>query len=155
MTKLFIYSTKKETTQNGKKRSFIAFYTKMDILVKGEESKGLQTKSITCKFTKDVDTSKIKRGIIEVKDENINSPYVYEIKKDDEGKDIYPCVWIKKIENYTYKPFKPKDSGKFHLEEEDDEELKPIDFPSVDEINNMSEEELNKLFDTNEDEGNE
>lgn len=102
--KLKIFSTQKTTTDNnGKKRKFTAYYTKMNLIVKGEESKGKQLKSVTVKFRKEVNTNGIKRGYLVINNpDNINAPFIYSIEKDEEsGKDIYPCLWVRGYDEYV------------------------------------------------------
>ena len=106
-----------------KKTSFPSYYTPVTILVKGEEEKGEQAKSLKVLFSKEADKKlpvDFKGGIIELKGEDINYPFVYEIKKKD-GKDDYPFVYIKDFESVT--PLKPReDTCSFLGVEEDTEE---------------------------------
>lgn len=106
-----------------KKTSFPSYYTPVTILVKGEEEKGEQAKSLKVVFSKEADKKlpvDFKGGIIELKGEDINYPFVYEIKKKD-GKDDYPFVYIKDFESVT--PLKPReDTCSFLGVEEDTEE---------------------------------
>lgn len=94
-----LYSAKK-TTKDGK-RNWIEFYTKMSILVKGEEEKGFQEKSITIKFAKDINTKDFKRGYVYVDVANLIAPSIYQIKVDADGKKDYPFIYIKKIEKFV------------------------------------------------------
>lgn len=106
-----------------KKTSFPSYYTPVTILVKGEEEKGEQAKSLKVVFSKEADKKlpvDFKGGIIELKGEDVNYPFVYEIKKKD-GKDDYPFVYIKDFESVT--PLKPReDTCSFLGVEEDTEE---------------------------------
>lgn len=106
-----------------KKTSFPSYYTPVTILVKGEEEKGEQAKSLKVVFSKEADKKlpvDFKGGIIELKGEDINYPFVYEIKKKD-GKDDYPFVYIKDFESVT--PLRPReDTCSFLGVEEDTEE---------------------------------
>ena len=119
--KLKIFSTQKTTTDNnGKKRKFTAYYTKMNLIVKGEESKGKQLKSVTVKFRKEVNTNGIKRGYLVINNpDNINAPFIYSIEKDEEsGKDIYPCVWVRSYDEYI-EVLRKHDQSDFDTEEQE------------------------------------
>lgn len=104
-----------------KKSKFPSYFTPVTIVVKGEEEKGAQPKGLTVRFSKEADKKlpvDFKGGIIEVKGENINFPYVYEIKTDEEGKEDYPFVYIKDFESIT--PLKPRENTcSFVVDEED------------------------------------
>lgn len=89
----------------GKERSFRAFTTKMNILVKGEEDKGKQLKYLTLKFRKTCNVDNIKRGYLIVERDKINAPFIYEVKQNisDEGVDLgkeYPVVWVREYKEY-------------------------------------------------------
>ena len=106
-----------------KKTSFPSYYTPVTILVKGEEEKGEQAKTLKVKFSKEAEKKlpvDFKGGIIALKGEDVNYPFVYEIKKKD-GKDDYPFVYIKDFESIT--PLKQReDTCSFLGVEEDTEE---------------------------------
>ena len=124
--KLRIYSAQKTTTDNnGKKRKFTAYYTKMKIIVKGEESKGKQEKYLTLKFRKEVNTQGIKRGYLIINNLNdLNAPFIYSIEKDEEtGKDVYPCVWVRGFDEYV-EELRKHDQSDFITDEEDTKETK-------------------------------
>ena len=124
--KFRIYSTQKTTTDNnGKKRKFTAYYTKMKIIVKGEESKGKQEKYLTVKFRKEVNTQGIKRGYLIINNpDNLNAPFIYSIEKDEEtGKDVYPCVWVRGFDEYV-EELRKHDQSDFVTDEEDTKEVK-------------------------------
>lgn len=121
--KLRIYSTQKTTTDNnGKKRKFTAYYTKMKLIVKGEESKGKQEKYLTVKFRKEVNTQAIKRGYLIINNsDNLNAPFIYSIEKDEEtGKDVYPCVWVRGFDEYV-EELRKHDQSDFIIDEEETE----------------------------------
>ena len=107
-----------------KKTEFPSYFTPVMIVVKGEEEKGEQQKGLKVVFSKQADKKlpvDFKGGIVEVKGENINFPYVYEIKKNDDGEDDYPFVYIKDIESVT--PLTPRtNTCRFIGVEEDTEE---------------------------------
>lgn len=90
----------KSKLQKGKDgKSFRTFYTTMNIVVKGEEEKGKQKKSLTVKFRKEVNTYNLKRGIITGE---FDAPFRYEVTEQN-GKKIYPVVWVRKIDSYEEK----------------------------------------------------
>ena len=129
--KLRIYSTQKTTTDNnGKKRKFTAYYTKMNLIVKGEESKGKQLKSVTVKFRKEVNTNGIKRGYLIINNsDDLNAPFIYSIEKDEEtGKDVYPCVWVRGYDEYVEELRKHEQSD-FDVDEQEttSTEIKDVD----------------------------
>lgn len=96
--RIMIYS-KIGKTKSGKK--FRHYWTKMNILVSGEEEKGKQPKSVTVKFTQDAgNTADIRRGILTGE---INAPFKYEITQDENGEDVYPVVWVRKIITFESK----------------------------------------------------
>lgn len=94
--KLRLFSKKVQ----GTKKAFRRYWTIMNIIVKGEESKGLQAKTLNVKFRSDVDTKTLTRGILTLKEDQINAPFIYEITKDDLGNDVYPVVWIRGYESF-------------------------------------------------------
>lgn len=104
--KLQIFSKKVNTTVNGKARSFITYWTKMNMIVVGEEEKGKLIKSVTVKFRKNVDASMIKRGYIIADEKDINAPFKYEVKEElldngvSTGKKLYPTLWIRGFKKY-------------------------------------------------------
>ena len=90
-----------------KKTTFPSYYTPVMIVVKGEEEKGEQSKGLKVIFSKVADKKlpvDFNGGIIECKGEDVNAPYVYEIKKNEDGEDDYPFVYIKDIENIAPLP---------------------------------------------------
>lgn len=94
---IMIYSTMKKS-KDGK--PFRAYWTKMKILVAGEEDKGKQLKNVNVSFRKSVNTYNIKRGLITGE---IDAPFKYEVTTDENGKKKYPCVWVRSVENYVEK----------------------------------------------------
>ena len=120
--KLLLMS-KLENGQNGQK--FRKFFTCMNILVKGEEDKGLQEKTLNVKFKRDVNTNGFIRGIVEVKEDKISIPFKWEIKTDEKtGKKKYPTIWIDEIVNYEQRL--AKSTGTFNLK--DESETEPVEF---------------------------
>lgn len=84
----------KTEESNGKK--WTHYWTIQKFLVKGEENKGYQHKTITIKFDKSIDTSKLTNGFLIVHKSNIIKPKIYEIKEEN-GKKIYPFLFVKEI----------------------------------------------------------
>ena len=127
MLKMLLMS-KQQTRPDGKSK-FRKYFTYVDIEVEGEEDKGLQTKSVTVKFDKSIDTSRYVRGILTVKEENIDIPYRYKIKEtvqeDGTVKKTYPHIYIKKVESYEER--KPKTTAQFNLMDEAETEETEID----------------------------
>ena len=83
-----------------KKTEFPSYYTPVMIVVKGEEEKGEQSKGLKVVFSKVADKKlpvDFKGGIIECDGKDVIAPYVYEIKKTEDGEDDYPFVYIKDI----------------------------------------------------------
>ena len=107
-----------------KKTSFPSYFTPVMIVVKGEEDKGEQSKGLKIVFSKEADKKlpvDFKGGILEVKGEDVNYPFIYEIKKNEDGEDDYPFVYIKNFESIT--PLKPRENTcRFIGVEEDTEE---------------------------------
>ena len=123
MEKLLIMS-KKQQTKDG--RTFKKFFTNLLIEVEGEREKGLQQKSVTVLFGKNVDTSAIIRGIVEVEEKDLSLPRVWKITVDEKtGKDRYPFVKIYSIASYT--PKQAKSTARPVLEDENDTEEADID----------------------------
>lgn len=88
-----------QKSKDGKKRYSI-FRTKMNLIVKGEEEKGKQQKWITVKFPSDVDTKELSRGLLTVKVADVSFPNVFEVTQDENGKDVYPVVWIRAFKEF-------------------------------------------------------
>ena len=112
--------------ENGQNRQkFRKFFTCMNILVKGEEDKGLQEKTLNVKFKREVNTNGFIRGIVEVKEDKISIPFKWEIKIDEKtGKKKYPTIWIDEIVNYEQRL--AKSTGTFNLK--DESETEPVEF---------------------------
>lgn len=129
MVQLLLMS-KQAKTKDGKK--FRRFWTRVLILVKGEEEKGKQVKSLTVKFDEGVATKDFVRGLITCEEKDIDLPYVYQIKKDEEtGKDRYPYIQIHKVANYEER--KPKSTIEFCLEDEEETDDVNIDGEELEE----------------------
>lgn len=111
-----------KTTSDGRK--FTAYWTPVTIVVKGEEEKGAQEKGLNVYFSAGAEKKlpvDFKGGILECKGEDVSAPYVYEIKKDEDGKDNYPFVYIKDFESIS--PLKPRENTcTFVVDEEESAE---------------------------------
>lgn len=129
MVQLLLMS-KQAKTKDGKK--FRRFWTRVLILVKGEEEKGKQVKSLTVKFDEGVATKDFVRGLITCEEKDIDLPFVYQIKKDEEsGKDRYPYIQIHKVAKYEER--KPKSTIEFCLEDEEETDDVNIDGEELEE----------------------
>ena len=109
LVSLKILSKKIETEVNGRKRTFNRYFSPVKIVVKGEEEKGRQRKSITVKFTQDVTLPKGVRFFILTVDtdkDQLGAPHVYEVTQDENGNPKYPVIWIRGYEEL--KPLKAK-----------------------------------------------
>lgn len=122
--RFFIYSKNKKSKEG---RTFRSYWAYMNIIVKGEEEKGKQRKSITVSFLQGVDHSKITRGVL---DADIDAPFIYQVRPDEKtGKDRYPTIWVKHINSFTPKEAQHQQSD-FFLEDEgetEETEVNPAD----------------------------
>ena len=83
------------------KNNIPTYYTKMNLVKKGEEEKGKQLCNVTVKFTSDVDVKSIKGyGRISLFVKNVGFPNKYEITEDENGNKKYPVVWVRGFETY-------------------------------------------------------
>lgn len=128
MVQLLLMS-KQAKTKDGKK--FRRFWTKALILVKGEESKGKQEKSLTVKFDEGITTKDFVRGILTCEEKDIDLPFVYQIKKDENGKDRYPYIQVHKVAKFEER--KPKSTIEFKLDDEEETEDVNIDGEDLEE----------------------
>lgn len=128
MVKLLLKSKKKQTKDG---RQFRTYFTDVMIVVKGEESKGKQRKTLTVKFDKECQgVSKLVRGYLTVNEADIDMPFKYQIVQKD-GKDSYPSIYIRKFESYEEK--KGASTIEF-LTDEDETEDTVIDEEAVEEV---------------------
>ena len=127
MMKLLLKSKKKKSSNGAQ---FRTFFTDVMIVVKGEEEKGKQRKSITVRFDKSVDTSKLVRGFLTVEEKDIDLPFKYQIIEKD-GKPSYPSIFIRKYESYEEKK---GNSTITFLTEEDETEDTVIDDEEAEEL---------------------
>lgn len=86
------------------KNSIPTYYTKMKLVVVGEEEKGKQTKSVTLKFRSDVDSKNVTSGLLTCVLKDISYPRVFEIKEieqeDGTIKKEYPTVWVRAFKSF-------------------------------------------------------
>lgn len=113
---IMVYSAMKKNKEG---KPFRAYWTKMKIVVAGEEEKGKQLKNINVSFRKSVNTYAIKRGLVTGE---IDAPFKYEITVDEKtGKKIYPCVWVRSVDKYEEK-IAHHDQSDFVIDEKETEE---------------------------------
>lgn len=133
MVKLLLKSKKKQTKDG---RQFRTYFTDVMIVVKGEESKGKQRKTLTVKFDKECKgVSKLTRGYLSVKESDIDMPFKYQIVQKD-GKDSYPSIFIRNFEEYE--EVKGKSTIEFITEDETEETV--IDDEAVEEVEDEEEQ---------------
>lgn len=113
-----LLKSKKKQTKEG--RQFRTYFTDVMMIVKGEESKGKQRKTLTVKFDKDCpNVSKLVRGLLTVDEKDIDLPFKYQIQEKD-GKPSYPHIYIRKFEKYEEQ--KGKSTIQFITEEDETED---------------------------------
>lgn len=95
-----LLKSKKKQTKDGKE--FRTFFTSVMILVKGEEEKGKQRKTLTVKFAEGVKTKDLIRGIVTCDAKDIDLPFKYQIKEKN-GKPSYPSIYIRNYKSYEEK----------------------------------------------------
>lgn len=125
--KLQLFSKKVNTTKKGKTINFRTFFTKMNLVVAGEEDKGKQTKYITVKFRKTIDTSKFIRGYLICDPKDVNAPFKYEVTTDENGDTLYPTLWVRGYKEYIEKVQSHVQSD--FIIEDDQDELDPYAIP--------------------------
>lgn len=101
MVKLLVKSKKKKNASTG--AQFRTYFTDVMIVVKGEEAKGKQRKTVNVRFDKTVDTKNIVRGIITCNEADIDLPFKYQVITKENGKESYPTIFIRKYESYEEK----------------------------------------------------
>ena len=129
MSVKLLLKSKKKKAKNG--AQFRTFFTDVMILVKGEESKGKQKKTLTVKFDKGVNTSNLIRGYLTVDEKDIDLPFKYQVLKREDGSDSYPIIYIRNYSNYEEKR---GNSTITFLTEEDETEDTVIDDEEVEEV---------------------
>lgn len=138
MLNLKVLSKKCEVEKDGKKRTFLTYFTPVKITVKGEEEKGLQRKTLSVKFVQECRIPEPKNFLltVDLDKKQISIPNVYEIKVNDKGEKEYPTVWIRGYESYKELHRKPKDENTaFGVTfEADTEEIEINDSDSKDDL---------------------
>lgn len=126
--KLLLKSKKKKTTSGA---TFRAYFTDVMIVVKGEEEKGKQRKTVNVKFDKDLSVKDVIRGIITCDEKDIDLPFKYQVQEKD-SKPSYPTIFIRKYKSYEER--KGKSTIEFITDEEetadtviDEEEVEVVD----------------------------
>ena len=125
--KILIFS--KKGTSKGK--TFFNYRTSMKLLVKGEEDKGLQKRTVDVKFrqTAKIDGKNLGkdylRGVLTCESTKVDAPTIYAIKEvvDENTNDIvrkYPAVWVSEVISYEETAKEAKQSA-FVLEDDEPE----------------------------------
>lgn len=114
-----------------KGKTFFNYRTSMNIVVKGEEDKGLQKKTVDVKFrqTANIPGKTIGkdylRGYLVCEDSKVDAPIVWAIKEvvNEDGETVrkYPAVWISEVKGYTEAEKRAAQSA-FVLEDEPSDE---------------------------------
>lgn len=125
--KILIFS--KKGTSKGK--TFFNYRTSMKLIVKGEEDKGLQKRTVDVKFrqTAKIDGKNLGkdylRGVLTCESTKVDAPTIYAIKEvvnadtgDIERK--YPAVWVSDVISYEETAKEAKQSA-FVLEDDEPE----------------------------------
>ena len=96
LIQIFVTSSKKKS-KDGKKK-WIQFLTKMNLVVKGEETDGKKPRWVNLTFCgKDLSENakkSITRGYLTVKVSDVQYPKIWEVVEDENGKKIYPEVKV-------------------------------------------------------------
>lgn len=119
--KFMVYSKRVKATTG---KTFVKRFTTYEFL----NEDGTRTrKGIDVKFTQkafkdcDLNEKDITRGVLEVKADALGCPDKYEITKDENGKDIYPSVWVRDGGVVSFEERKVE--HEFHFTPVDDNEL--------------------------------
>ena len=96
----FIIYKKHMKSPDGSKE-WDSFYTYKKILVKGEENRGKQEKSLGVIF-EGVDTKNLSTGFLVVRREDLIQPKIWEIVEGPNGQKWYPKIKVKEI--YSFDP---------------------------------------------------
>lgn len=125
-----------------KKTQFPSYYTYVSIIVKGEEDKGPQERSLKVIFSKKAEKKlpdDFRGGIVSAKGESVFAPYVYEIKKTEDGKDDYPHVTITDFDSIAPLPQRESTCTFLGVEQDTEEtEIEPEE-PEQDESGDPNE----------------
>lgn len=96
----FIIYKKHMKSPDGSKE-WDSFYTYKNILVKGEENRGKQEKSLSVIFD-GIDTKNLSSGFLVVRREDLIQPKIWEIVDGPNGQKWYPKIKVKEI--YSFDP---------------------------------------------------
>ena len=126
--KILVFSKKGKAKGN---KTFFNYRTSMNLIVKGEEDKGLQKKTVDVKFRQSAEIPGKKigtdylRGYLVCEDCKVDAPTIYAIKEveNDDGDIVrkYPAVWISEVKSFTETEKRATQSA-FVLDEPSDEE---------------------------------
>lgn len=132
LVSLKILSKKVTTDSNGKKKTFLRYFTRVKMLEKGKEDAGKVVKSLTVKFTEEASKQLPKDARfftvkVDTEKEQLSCPRIYEvvIEEDKDGNEVkkFPTIWIRGFSDYKELPRKPiTDDVDFDTEEQETEE---------------------------------
>ena len=131
LVSLKILSKKVTVDSNGKKKTFLRYFTRVKMLEKGKEDAGKVVKSLTVKFTEDASKLLPKDARfftikVDTDKEQLSCPRVYEVvvEEDKDGNEVkkFPTIWIRGFSDYEALPMKPiTDDVEFDTETETEE----------------------------------
>ena len=116
LVSLKILSKKVTVESNGKKKTFLRYFTRVKMLEKGKEESGKVLKSLTVKFTEDASKQLPKDARfftikVDTDKEQLSCPRVYEVvtEEDKDGNEVkkFPTIWIRGFSDYEALPMKP------------------------------------------------
>ena len=116
LVSLKILSKKVTVESNGKKKTFLRYFTRVKMLEKGKEESGKVLKSLTVKFTEDASKLLPKDARfftikVDTDKEQLSCPRVYEVvtEEDKDGNEVkkFPTIWIRGFSDYEALPMKP------------------------------------------------
>lgn len=132
LVSLKILSKKVTVDSNGKKKTFLRYFTRVKMLEKGKEADGKVLKSLTVKFTEDASKLLPKEARfftikVDTENEQLSCPRIYEvvIEEDKDGNEVkkFPTIWIRGFSDYKELPRKPiTEDVDFDTEEQETEE---------------------------------
>lgn len=132
LVSLKILSKKVTVESNGKKKTFLRYFTRVKMVEKGKEDAGKVEKSLTVKFTEESGKLLPKEARfftlkVDTDKGQLSCPRVYEVivKEDKDGNEIkeYPVVWIRGFSDYKELPRKPiTEDVEFETEDTETEE---------------------------------
>ena len=132
--KIKVLSKQQTITKDGKDKTFYRYFTYVMIdVIENGENLGQQKKSLEVHFTNDGSKSMTKKSgkivgnepIFAIIDGDIGLPFVYEVKVDENGNNVYPKAWIRSVSEFKEIPYEPKQSSCKPLL--DEEETEPVE----------------------------